>query len=451
MHANRSHQDDPMRYNDIPKLSAWKNDTSVLRKSASGSVLTKLDTEIDNYHKAFVAMTKRNLLTDIGYRIRDWEKIHYARVSRHPNVVGLKQVIARKIKELSSSAFKYRQVTCLAFNIGCNTPTDQYFRFCASDSGDMRGKCSEMMHAIRQAQTSVLASGVDNDETLKIFMAPEFYFRGVNGAYSYDLVSRIIPTMQELGTNEEQFRHWLFIFGTAVAASEDEVTYCTVCGDNPNTVQFDRDPASGVDSRGIHIKTKGVCKNNAAHVLGTGTYGAEVQNVALIQKASDVHTVVKEYVSGIDYFGHKVNVKRGTRKKPVYVTKKAIVPAGSNWSRMASKFQDERMGGGIFTMDGITIGMEICLDHIQSGGRLANHASSIQILLIPSYGMDIGTNLHCTDRGIIFNVDGRVKGSSRVVVKGHMGAPLVHSAVTAAKTRGQIEKWGPFDIPRRAE
>ena len=92
-----------MRYDDIPKLATWKNDTSILRKSAPGSILTKLDAEIDNYHKAFVAMTKRNLLTDIGYLIRDWEKIHYATVSNHPNVVGLKEVIARKIKELSGA------------------------------------------------------------------------------------------------------------------------------------------------------------------------------------------------------------------------------------------------------------------------------------------------------------------------------------------------------------
>ena len=38
----------PMRYEDIPKLATWKNDTSVLRKSASGSVLDKIDADIDN-------------------------------------------------------------------------------------------------------------------------------------------------------------------------------------------------------------------------------------------------------------------------------------------------------------------------------------------------------------------------------------------------------------------
>ena len=441
-----------MRYNDIPKLAIWKNDTSVLRKSSSGSVLNKLDKEIDSYHKSFNPMTKRNLLSDINYCIRNWEKIHFTRVSRHPNVIGLKEVIARKIKELSPSAYRYNHAICFSFNIGCSTTTDEYFRFCDSDPGDMRGKCHELMHAIEKASAMVLASGDDNDETLKIFMAPEFYFRGVNGAYSYDLVSRIIPTMQKLGTNNTKFKHWLFIFGTAVAASEDEITYCQVCGHNPNTVKYIRDPASKVDVRGIHKKTKGVCSKNAVHPLISGTYGAEVQNVALIQKASDTHLVVKEYVSGIDYQGDKVNVTQGTRKHPKFKTLETIAPAGSNASRIISKFKDERMGGGIFTMDGITFGMEICLDHIQSlgpGGRLEKYASSIQVLLIPSYGMEIGTNRYCINHGIIFNVDGRDTGSSEVVIRNYMGPALVSSCTPAPKTGGEVENWGPFEIPRR--
>jgi len=438
-----------MRYDDIPKLATWKNDTSVLRKSASGSLLDKLDAEIDNYHRAYAPMTKRNLLTDISSCIRNWENIKGTTVSFHPNVVGLKEVIARKMKELSPSAFRYRQATCLGFNIGCNTPTG-YFRFSNNDAGDMRGKCNEMMHAIWHAQSMVAASGVDDDQTLKIFMAPEFYFRGVNGAYSHDLVSQIIPMMEELGTSSSLFQHWLFVFGTAVAASEDEYHYCTVCGRNPNTVQFDRDPASRVDAFGVHKKTKGVCTNNAAHAVATYTYGAEVQNVALIKKASDTHMVVKEYISGIDYINDEVTVVQGTKKNPVGWTMAPIAPRGSNQSRIASKLQDERMGGGVFTMDGITFGMEICLDHIQSTGpegRLANFANIIQILLIPSYGMDI-THHSCVVGGIIFNVDGRGSGSSNLVVKGSI-TPIVGQAVAAPKTGGQIEKWGPFPIARR--
>lgn len=430
-----------MRYEDIPKLATWKNDTSVLRKTAAGSVLDKIDADIDNYHKAYADMTKRNLLTDISHGIRKWENLQGTTVSFQVNVVGLKEVIARKMLELAPSASKYKRATCLAFNIGCNTPTDQYFRFSNNDAGDMRGKCHEMMHAISHARDVVVNSGVDNDETLKIFMAPEFYFRGANGAYSHDLVSQIIPMMQDLGTATSLYQHWLFVFGTAIAASEDEVTYCSTCGATPNTVQFNL----------VGTKTTGVCRNNPAHSVVIGSWGAEVQNVALIQKGADTHMVVKEYISGIDYAGGQVDVKQGTKKNPVWNTLNTIAPQGSNQSRIASKYQDERMGGGVFTMDGITFGMEICLDHIQStgpNGRLANYGNSIQILLIPSYGMTI-THHPCLPGGIIFNVDGRGSGTSEVVVKGHVAPPIVGTATAAAKTGGQIEKWGPFTIPRR--
>ena len=70
-----------------------------------------------------------------------------------------------------------------------------------------------------------------------------------------------------------------------------------------------------------------------------------------------------------------------------------IAPQGSNSSRIVSKFQDERMGGGVFTIDGITFGLEICLDHAKSPtgigvpGRMTEYANSIQILLIPSCGI----------------------------------------------------------------
>src|ERR1700730_17762292 len=115
-----------MRYDDIPKLSTWKNDTSILRKSASGSVLDKIDADIDNYHKAYAVMTKRNLLTDISLSIRKWEGIQGTTVSFQTNVVALKEVVARKLLSLAPSAFKYRQATCLAFNIGLNNGANYF-------------------------------------------------------------------------------------------------------------------------------------------------------------------------------------------------------------------------------------------------------------------------------------------------------------------------------------
>ena len=85
-----------------------------------------------------------------------------------------------------------------------------------------------------------------------------------------------------------------------------------------------------------------------------------------------------------------------------------------------------------------------------SGDMRGKCSKMMHAMLIPSFGMEICTNLYCVKGGVIFNVDGRGSGSSEVVVKGHMGPPLVHDAVLAAKTAGEIEKWAPFAIPRHA-
>ena len=55
-------------------------------------------------------------------------------------------------------------------------------------------------------QAAIPAQGIaDDNRTLKIFMAPEFYFRGKNGAYTPDIVSAIIPHMRTLGTGGAGF------------------------------------------------------------------------------------------------------------------------------------------------------------------------------------------------------------------------------------------------------
>ena len=175
--------------------------------------------------------------------------------------------------------------------------------------------------------------------------------------------------------------------------------------------------------------------------------------MALIKKGADTHTVVKEYVSSVDYIKGEVNLTRLENGREKTSKMHAILPQGSNRSRIVSKFQDERMGGGVFTIDGITFGLEICIDHAASAtavgipGRMSEYANSIQILLIPSCGMNIMFE-SCIQDGIIFNVDGRKFGSSDVVIK---GTP-VHPAgkkTTLPSGQGYLEMFGPFPIPRR--
>jgi len=85
---------------------------------------------------------------------------------------------------------------------------------------DSRQRVLRMIRAIKRAETRIRVN--DNDNTLKIFMAPEFYFRptvdtSTTGevAYSYDEYKSIKDVLRKtIGADEQRFRHWLIIPGT---------------------------------------------------------------------------------------------------------------------------------------------------------------------------------------------------------------------------------------------
>src|SRR5262249_36013164 len=57
----------------------------------------------------------------------------------------------------------------------------------------------------------------DDAKTLKIFMAPEFYFRGKRGAYEIDRLFYLINKVQSV-TRSADFKDWLFVLGTCVCS-----------------------------------------------------------------------------------------------------------------------------------------------------------------------------------------------------------------------------------------
>lgn len=258
---------------------------------------------------------------------------------------------------------------------------------------DINYRINIMKDCIAKSQASLT---LDNtDETLKIFMAPEFYFRGNQGAYPVEKISIIMSKMREM-TKDKKFKDWLFVFGTAI----------------------------------------GYLKHD------DGSY--EIFNVALIQKggyadATKDNSVIvyKEYISHIDFlrlfstgmnckycggfneFNWNVNHARigvvgensNTQQlTPVSgsrdVNSQHINPVGTG-----KELSQSGLGGqGIFTIDNVTFGLEICLDHLN--GRLHDSPPATgqyipQIHLITSAGAKIiEKNVITTKGGLVFNVDG---------------------------------------------
>lgn len=278
------------------------------------------------------------------------------------------------------------------------------------DLDDLKQKCADMKAAIQSAYAlSGTAGNKGKKKMLKVFVAPEFFFRGRNGAYDHAVVAgteaitedgraqAAQPGLVEIMAEElkqPQYKDWLFVLGTTVAATRYAKSVCKQPGCKGKVV-FKKGLSLKAEHQG---KTIPQCSLDAAHPVGELFVVGQVDNVGFIYKEGECHTVSKELISGIDYKSNEVTV--GGEDLPVATE--------SNFAD--SKFQDERMGGCIFTIDGVTIGVEVCLDHNASSrkpsaGRL-EHAGNIQLQLIPSYGMSIN-KLRTIKGGVVFNVDGQ--------------------------------------------
>ncbi|TQF15406.1 hypothetical protein FJV41_13800 [Myxococcus llanfairpwllgwyngyllgogerychwyrndrobwllllantysiliogogogochensis] len=281
----------------------------------------------------------------------------------------------------------------------------QAYKGHANDRTDLTNRCSYVKNAILAAANS---PHTDMDATtLKVFVMPEFFFRGVRGGYPLELIADVLKDFRKWSFNArpDRFRNWLFVLGTIIG-------YMDVM-----------DP-----------------------VVPNRKTGVEVFNIALIQQGGFLspdgkheRLVYKEYVSGIDYInettttfdaawariGHvdtrgmsllgSVNKYRAT--VPTLGSHDALSQAPTRSQNRDEWSTNSLQGGCIFRLgdahediNEVCIGVEVCLDHLQR--RMKNSPEGIDtiepmIQVIPSAGMDIkDPAVRVVNTGYVFNVDG---------------------------------------------
>ncbi|HEV2325747.1 MAG TPA: hypothetical protein VGS10_17485 [Terracidiphilus sp.] len=467
---------------DIPKYSVWMGRAQILRKGWPATfilLLDKINGEIADYEKAFSPMAKRNIALALQERIADFEKAWkkaYAIVPLPQAIVELRAAALEHSAGVSISSHKYDFVSCIGYKVGTGK-FDQHM-FTAqwdgskyeyggivnysgevTDHADCALRLSRMKNAINQAYNLYRfdhGKNKSDDKTLKIFMAPEFFFRGINGAYDVAMVSEIFTDLQGY-TKDAKFKDWLFVFGTVIAASFDDRLVCRKCGKS-GARQFQR---IGV---GRYSCTTAGCP---AGSVTERRLGARIDNIALIQKGGEAsdrnsYLVEKEYVSHIDFQRHvtKAHLKEGnmaTGHSNVAILKdwdvdrrihlagevvRALPVPGSRdtGGGAPSKFTNERMGGSIFTIDGIKFGLEICLDHLNN--RIPSGAG-VQIQLVPSAGAFL-QQFACVSGGIAFNVDGGGQGSCDLRI--HNSGAKPESSGTLSKSSSGVPGGGEVVI-----
>jgi hypothetical protein len=252
---------------------------------------------------------------------------------------------------------------------------------------DALGQCWDIQNRLAYTADAIVKAEAKSDRgagTLKVFMAPEFLFRGAGGAYLHDLIDGwdshapatfnlpapfsgrwggLFGGLRELAA-KPQFEDWLFVFGTALSASFP------------------------------------TAKASDGHYLLDLLAPGEIYNIALIQRGgaghqADNYVSRKHYISGIDFINWNGAVRQHTPGTVLPADPAALVPADA---------MGVTEGGAVFRIPSIAdaagkpidFGIEICLDHARSGGNGANQFGRIRtanqyvkVQLVPSGGMSL--------------------------------------------------------------
>lgn len=268
---------------------------------------------------------------------------------------------------------------------------------------DVLSQCLDISARVqftRLALETAYQNASQEEDTLKVFMAPEFLYRGAAGAYLFDLLNgwrgtaaanlgRLpAPYDRDWGglfgelralAADERFKDWVFVFGTTVGAAFRYANGMTIVNPDRSTEY----PVSG-------------------------------WNLSLIQCGGDTaeqreacYFTQKHLKSGIDFIGFNIS-HPGPHIFTDENTDHITAPDKTILDRLIMENPlPHEAGGALFRFphirgsDGkmIQFGLEICLDHIQteppqgSGagvtGRLAINKEAVNIQLVPSCGMTL--------------------------------------------------------------
>jgi hypothetical protein len=443
-------------------VTQLEKDYKVPRPQFVETLIAQFRTDMDLLLDTWSIMAARNILTSMERNLIHAES-QLSGDSKQAALM-LKKHVTRLLEVHTLTKARYDSVLLCGYKV--KTTSGRYLGY-PDDYTDMQIKADAMIQAIRSAFSGVDAKHAGNDRMLKIFMAPEFFFRGENGAYDAEDVagmkerksgggvSAVAPkdsliSLIRAEIDKPQYKDWLFVLGTVIVVTRSVRTVCKRPGCT-GKISFVKVDAT---------HTKAVCSASTAtdpHDTDEVTVGGAVDNVALICKEKFVHTISKELISDQDFIAEtNIDPKTGDA-----VPNSDWVNSRGDWLRVmqpSSKptaFQDERMGGAIFQMDGITFGCEICLDHKASNakhtsGRLES-ASGIQIQLIPSAGMAVA-QFRTVENGVVFNVDGSTPHVQAVGQTGPDSIMLFESAPSTIKgapvleQQRQAKDWNPTQM-----
>lgn len=280
--------------------------------------------------------------------------------------------------------------------------------------GDRANLTQDLFHrfAIVKEVIDVIRRDMESDDpeidhsphVLKIFQMPEFFLRGPHGAYSIEtlyqepsVMLQISDAMRDL-VNHADFEDYLFVMGTVIfakglgqqdATSHNGTTTTTTTGTNPSWLQKE-------------LNASEVMYWNFAPVYAGGV------NVTK-------YLVSKKYISTADF------LDRTRLPNPAVTRTGEYDPASKRLQTLLERRGTAMIENNILEIDGVRIGIEICLDHrlgslwTNLGQEAATEETLVDVLLVTSAGMALERGPNPIRRGgVAYLTDGEASSAACV-------------------------------------
>ena len=351
-------------------------------------------------------------------------------------------------------------------------------------SADIQARCAYVQAAIQTARNLFIAN--DNANHLKVFMTPEFLFRGAAGAYSFEKRDELIRRLYNLVANPI-YADWLFVFGSILSwsaptkrrsvfnrtrvlndyrAKEVYNTVLAVPGgwrDYPNLRNAAWGRLAGTklpaDFSEQHFRAEmgadvGWCVTKKFRssvdfiwfdnfINGRGSANLTDVDIDTYRDIMFDKGIMKGYAQAMSDWqvwreirGIMQNAQvaqqqqaeaRSLRANHRIRTSRAerkIVARAPAWA--VPRTYHRYAGTAVLQHDNVSIAVEICLDHLQQRLKqdTTRNGESVDLHLIPSAGMAIQDNaIVAKNNGHVFNNDG---------ARGEMTDPQFNNAMMAA-------------------
>jgi hypothetical protein len=273
---------------------------------------------------------------------------------------------------------------------------------------DVQAQCRDIDARVaftKLAIEAAYAGAEKSSEVLKVFIAPEFLYRGAAGAYLHDLLngwdnapmdfqlpidsphakqwSGLFGGLQEL-VRVSDYKDWVFVFGTAVSATFP--TKLAKSGRYEGKRILDREKPAEVYNTAL-VQCGGVRDEGALY--------------------SDFCYATRKYaLARADFLSNREVSKLLT----LHTSENTKSPEGESRELGPPDTLDQKESGPVFTLDRvrdsegkkILFGVEICYDHGRSGpdladkiGRIRHLNSPVRLQLVPSCGVSLQEDSIC--------------------------------------------------------